>query len=232
MPAMVDQAEPSTVPLRIRLVLQGLLFPAIVGAIIFGAAGRLDIWSVWGVLGVLAAFTTAGAILGDPSLYRERRAPGPGNQDRLTRVVGGPLLLAHWVVAGLDLGRFEWSPVAPGLRVAGIAIYAVCMAVLLWAMTVNRFYSSVVRVQSDRGHQPITSGPYRWVRHPGYAASILGALSGAIGIGSWLGVVPLVIFGGVFARRLLLEDRMLRRDLPGYEEYAGKVRFRLVPGIF
>jgi protein-S-isoprenylcysteine O-methyltransferase Ste14 len=229
---MVDQVSPQGAWLRIRMAFRGLLFPALVGAIIFVAAGRVDIWSVWAIVGVLAAFTTANAFLSDPSLHRERRAPGPGNQDRLTRLVGGPLLLAHWVVAGLDLGRLHLSPVALELRVAGIIVYAACMVVLLWAMNVNRFYSSVVRVQTDRGHEPITRGPYRWVRHPGYAASIIAALAGAIGIGSWLGAVPLVIFSVVFVRRLLIEDRMLRRELPGYEDYARKVRHRLVPGVF
>src|SRR5262245_31998432 len=96
---------------RFTAALRSLLVPAVVGAIIFVSAGRWDLPFVWAVLGVLAAFYLALAASADPGMVRERQAPGPGNRDRLTRPLGGVLLLANWVLAGLDVGRFQWSPV-------------------------------------------------------------------------------------------------------------------------
>lgn len=217
---------------RFRVALRSLLIPAVVAAIIFPSAGRWDLPWVWAVLGVLTAFSLALAAFADPGMVRERRAPGPGNQDRFTPLLGGLMLIGHWVLVGLDVGRFEWSPVPWEVQLAGLVGYIAAMAVLFWAMCVNPFYSSVVRVQTERGHQPIATGPYRFVRHPGYAATLLGMLSGGVALGSWLAVLPLLAFAALFVRRTLLEDRLLRRELAGYAEYAQQVRYRLIVGVF
>jgi protein-S-isoprenylcysteine O-methyltransferase Ste14 len=99
-------------------------------------------------------------------------------------------------------------------------------------MRANPFYSSAVRVQSDRGHRAIANGPYRFVRHPGYAATILAVIGGGLALGSWTAMLPVLGFIALFLRRTVLEDRMLRCDLPGYAEYATTVRFRILPGVF
>ena len=171
-------------------------------------------------------------IVADPETIRERMRPGPGNQDRLTQPVSGVLIAAHWILGGLDAGRLHWTPAPLPLQIVGLVGYGICLAALLWCLRVNRFYSSVVRVQSDRGHEPITVGPYAIVRHPGYAASISGALLGGIALGSWLAMIPIVLFVALFMRRTLLEDSMLLRELPGYADYAKTVRYRLLPGVF
>lgn len=209
-----------------------LAVPAGVGAIIFASAGRWDLPFVWAILGLLAAFYLALAAFADPGMMRERLAPGPGNQDRLTRLLGGGVLLGHWVLAGLDVGRFQWSLVPWQVQLAGVVGYAAALGVLLWAMRANPFYSSVVRVQADRGHYTVAAGPYRLVRHPGYAATLFAMSSGGVALGSWLAMLPMLVFFGLFVRRMLLEDRLLQQELEGYAEYAQKVRYRLLVGLF
>jgi protein-S-isoprenylcysteine O-methyltransferase Ste14 len=209
-----------------------LLAPLLVGGIIFLAAGRVDLPMVWGVLGIVTVFAALMLARMDPGLVRERLRPGPGNRDRLTRPLGVALLLAHWVVAGLDVGRFHWSPIPWELQLVGLVGYAVAMAGVLWAIWVNPFYSSVVRLQADRGQRPVTAGPYRFVRHPGYTGTVLAMAFGGLALGSWVGMLPVVGGVALFIRRTLVEDRMLRQELAGYADYAQRVRYRLVAGVF
>ena len=216
---------------RVKVVLLSLLMPALAGAVVFLSAGRWDLPGAWAVLGVLAAFCVAVTATATPGFVCERVAPGPGNRDRVTRPVGSVLIIAHWVLAGLD-ARFGWSSIPGEAQVAGAVGYALAMAVMFWVVRVNPFYSSVVRVQADRGHHVVEAGPYRLVRHPGYAATLFGAFAGALALGSWVAMLPLAVLGALFLRRLLLEDDMLRRELPGYAEYAQRVRSRLVVGVF
>lgn len=142
------------------------------------------------------------------------------------------LMLVHWVLVGVDLGRTHWSEIPEPLRVTCLAGYAMSMCVVFYTMKVNRFYSSAVRIQSDRGRQVITAGPYRLVRHPGYTASLVAFLCGGIAMGSWVGLIPLTPVLPLFLRRTLIEDAMLKAELPGYAEYAERVKYRLFPGIF
>jgi protein-S-isoprenylcysteine O-methyltransferase Ste14 len=214
------------------IALVALTMPAIAGAVIFVSAGRWDLPNVWAVLGILAGFIVAIALFADRGMMRERRSPGPGNQDRLTRPLGGVLLFAHWILGGMDLGRWQVTVLPWGAQLTGLIGYTVAMALLFWAMQVNPFYSSVVRVQTDRGHRTIDQGPYRWVRHPGYAASLAAMLFGSLALGSGLAMLPILAFMALFVRRTLLEDRMLQRELPGYGDYAQRVRYRLLAGIF
>ncbi len=206
--------------------------PAAMGAIIFGCAGRTDLPFVWAILGIMAAFYLALSIFGDPGMMRERMAPGPSERDRLTQALGGPMLVGHWVLVGLDVGRYHWSAVPRGVQVAGLAGFALALGGLCWVMCVNPFYSSVVRVQTERGHHIVAHGPYRLVRHPGYAASLLAMLGGGVALGSWVAMAPIVVFFVLFIRRTLVEDRLLQRELEGYAEYAQRVRYRLIRGVF
>jgi protein-S-isoprenylcysteine O-methyltransferase Ste14 len=218
---------------RLRAALWGLVLPTGVGAIIFVSAGRWDLPWVWAVIAVLTLFYLALIGFGEPDMVCERVAPGPGNQDRLTSPLGGLLLVAHWrILAGWDLGRQQWSLVPWQLQATALAGYIVAMGMLFWAMRTNPFYSSVVRLQTERGHHTVEAGPYRWVRHPGYAATLFGMVTGGIALGSWIGVLPLLGFAGLFIRRTFIEDRLLQRELAGYSDYAERVRYRLVLGLF
>jgi protein-S-isoprenylcysteine O-methyltransferase Ste14 len=217
---------------RLATAILPLGVPAVVGGIIFTSAGRLDLPFVWAILGLLAVFYLALAAFADHGMMRERLAPGPGNQDRLTRFLGMVALVGHWVLAGLDVGRFHWDYVPWEVQVAGLVGYAAALGVLFWAMCANPFYSTVVRVQTERGHHTVAEGPYRFVRHPGYAATLFAMLSGGVALGSLVAMLPFLVFFACFIRRTLLEDRLLEQELPGYAEYARKVRYRLVAGIF
>jgi protein-S-isoprenylcysteine O-methyltransferase Ste14 len=118
------------------------------------------------------------------------------------------------------------------VQVLGLLITAGGLSIWIWAMISNPFFSSAVRIQRDRGQAVVSGGPYRWVRHPGYAAALLMFPSIALTLGSWVGILPMLPALVMFVWRARLEDRLLRCELGGYEEYATRVRFRIVPGIW
>ena len=124
------------------------------------------------------------------------------------------------------------APCPPASRPLALIGYAAGMALSVYAMLNNRFFSPVVRIQHERGHTLVTSGPYRFVRHPGYVGAILASACGGVALGSWWSLVPLAPFAVLFLRRTAVEDRMLRADLDGYAGYAERVRYRLVPGLW
>ena len=137
------------------------------------------------------------------------------------------------VIAGLDVGRYHWSDrVPPAVQVAGLVAMAAGMAVLIWAEAVNRFFSSVIRIQTERGHHVITGGPYRYLRHPGYAASPFFLVGGGLVLGSWLSGLFGFLMVALILRRTAHEDRILLEQLEGYAEYARKVRYRILPGVW
>lgn len=212
---------------RLRIIIGSLAMPVLVGAIIFASAGTWDLPMIWALLGIVATFCVVAAVIVDRGLVRERVAPGPGNRDRLTRPIAVVMLLSHWILVGLDAGRFHWSPIDPDVQLAGLLGYTAAMIVMFWVMSANPFYSSVVRVQTDRGHHTVDAGPYRFVRHPGYTATLIGIFAGGLALGSWLAMIPLAVVGVLFIRRTLVEDRMLQEELPGYADYARRVRYRL-----
>ena len=214
-------------------MLRILAFEAMLAAILFLAAGRRDLPWFWAVLAVHTSLMTVAMSAIDPDLRRERIKPGPGGKDRYLRLIAMPFLLAHLIVAGLDVGRFQWSrPVPAGVQAVALLGYAAGMALSVYAMASNRFFSPVVRIQHERGHTLVTSGPYRFVRHPGYVGAILASACGGVALGSWWSLVPLAPFAVLFLRRTAVEDRMLRADLDGYAGYAERVRYRLVPGLW
>ena len=215
---------------RALVALLWLVMATLVGVIVFGCAGRFDLPGVWIVIGSLVSFGAILAVVASDGLLRERLRPKQGNQDRLTQPLSLLVMLSQWVIAGLD-ARFDWSQLPLTVAVAGGVGYAAALFIVLWAMLSNPFYSSVVRVQTDRGQTPISSGPYAIVRHPGYAASMLAFLCGGLAFGSGLAMIPIAIFITLFVRRTLLEDRHLQANLPGYSEYAQRVRYRLIPGV-
>jgi protein-S-isoprenylcysteine O-methyltransferase Ste14 len=207
-------------------------FLLLVAAVLFGAAGRPDIPIFWLYLAVLAGVSIAALLLIDEDLAQERMRPG-GQPLGLRLKLVFLLCLAHWVIAGLDRGRFHWSDTVPlALRLAAIAVFAAGLSLFLKAMHVNRFFSSVVRIQRERGHHVVTGGPYGWVRHPGYAGALPAMLASGIALGSWLATVVGALGVPLILYRVIAEDRTLHAELPGYSEYAQSVRWRLLPGVW
>src|SRR3954451_1990752 len=215
------------------MVLRVLIVECLLAATLFASAGRIDLPWFWAVLALHAMMLLAGVPFMDPDLRKERAQPGPGGRSRQVRLLALPMILGHLVVAGLDVGRFGWSgPVPVAVQAAALAGYAAGMGLSLWAMAANRFFSPVVRIQAERGHRLVSTGPYALLRHPGYTGLIVGSLCGGIALGSWWSLVPLAPFVGMFLWRTAMEDRFLHEGLEGYVGYANRVRYRLVPGLW
>ncbi len=220
-----------------KLFIKGIIKLAVFFVLIFVAAGRLDYWQSWILSGVILVHTIVAFFLfaGTPDLAMERIKPGPGTKwwDKIFWVFFAIFSLATIFVSALDAGRFYWSKSLPGIvYLPAYLVYILSTAISLWAMHVNRFFSSVVRIQEDRGQVVISSGPYQFVRHPGYVGGTLMFLALPLILGSLTGLIPAVISVIILVIRTYLEDLMLQKELPGYQEYAKKVKFRLVPGVW
>ena len=209
------------------------LFVVAAAAALFAAAGTVVIASFWVYLAILAVVMIVSFAALDPDLLRERMRPG-GKKPPLALRIFSLVLFMHWIVAGLDRGRFHWSDEVPGwLQVVCLLTVAAGYALALWAMRVNRFFSSVIRIQTDRGQRVVTTGPYAFVRHPGYTAGILIIVASGPALGSWLAAALVVTFSLPFLLyRTITEDQILQVELAGYSDYAMRVRWRLLPGIW
>jgi protein-S-isoprenylcysteine O-methyltransferase Ste14 len=172
-----------------------------------------------------------------PDLVQERvhaaDMPDSKKWDRpLSAIIGLWGTLVVWIVAGLNV-RFGWPPPIPiGWQILGAIVFVLSTIFGTWAMLENRFFSAVVRIQTDRGHTVVTTGPYRFIRHPGYAAGILGYLAMPLLLNSMWAFIPALLTIGLIVVRTKLEDKTLRAELPGYTEYTQHTRYRLLPGIW
>jgi protein-S-isoprenylcysteine O-methyltransferase Ste14 len=205
--------------------------------ILLGCAGRLDFWPAWAYagIGMLTNVLLRLILRRHPDLAQERARPGPGAAawDKRLLGLGSLITLAMLVVAGLDAGRFGWTPRAPwGWAGCGAALILAGTGIFLAAMDTNRFFSSVVRVQRDRGHTVCDSGPYRVVRHPANAGMILGILGFPRLFMSVWSAIPVLPSAALMVVRTRLEDALLERELEGYRDYRRTTRHRLVPGIW
>jgi protein-S-isoprenylcysteine O-methyltransferase Ste14 len=213
--------------------LKSALFVVGAAAALFVAAGTVAIASFWAYLAILAVVMIVSFAALDPGLLRERMRPG-GRKPPLSLTIFSLVLFMHWIVAGLDRGRFHLSDDVPGW-LQGVCLFTVAAgyALALWAMRVNRFFSSVIRIQTDRGQRVVTTGPYVFVRHPGYTAGILIIVASGPALGSWLAAALIVTFSLPFLLyRTIAEDQTLQGELAGYSDYATRVRWRLLPGIW
>lgn len=216
-----------------RFILAVVGFEVLLATLLFALAGRLDLPWFWALLAVHAALILSAAARMDAGLRSERLRPGGPGIDRGFRPLLAVCIVAHLVVAALDGGRFHWSPAMPVLaRGAGLVIYAAGVMLSLRAVAANRFFSPVVRLQSERGHQTITGGPYRFVRHPGYAGMLIALAAECLVLGSLWATVPVALAAAVLARRTALEDAFLRAHLIGYAQYATVVRHRWLPCVW
>ena len=209
------------------------LFVVAAAAALFAAAGTIAIPGFWAYLAIFAVVMIVSFATLDPDLLRERMRPG-GKKPPLSLRILSLVLFMHWIVAGLDRGRFHWSDAVPGW-LQGVCLFTVAAGYVLalWAMRVNRFFSSVIRIQTDRGQHVVTTGPYAFVRHPGYTAGIIIIAASGPALGSWLAAALLIVTSLPFLLyRAITEDRVLLAQLPGYREYAARVRWRLIPGLW
>jgi len=172
-----------------------------------------------------------------PGLMEERDKFGKAQDVKswdkvLSILMAVSLTFPLFIVAGLD-HHFGWSPVFPTwLNILGFVLIVLGYTFAGWALTENRFFSTVVRIQKDRGHMVCDSGPYRIVRHPGYAGNILALPGIVLALGSVWTIIPIIVALIIAVIRTTLEDKTLHEELQGYRDYASRVRYRLIPGLF
>lgn len=193
-------------------------------------------WIFFGASFIQYALGTAAQYRLNPKLLAQRlkmKREGSKLWDEiLMRVSNLTVLIAVPAVAGLDIGRFHWSEIHVLFAVLGFAFFICSTLLVNWAMAVSPHFEPTVRIQKDRSHKVISSGPYKIVRHPGYLGGILYALSVPLIVGSVFTFIPVGIYVILFAVRTSLEDRTLQRELDGYSEYARQVKHKLFPGVW
>jgi protein-S-isoprenylcysteine O-methyltransferase Ste14 len=221
----------------ITQAIAGLAFLlAVLGAALFGAAGTLAYWQAWAFLAVFGAATAAITIdlsRRDPALLARRVRAGPlaepTARQKLIQGAASAAFLAIFVVAGLDR-RAGWSRVSAAVVIVGDLLALVGLAIVAAVFRANTYTSAVITVERDQA--VVTTGPYRLVRHPMYAGALVLLLGAPLALASWWGLAPVAALGAVIVARLLDEERVLARDLPGYAAYRARVHHRLVPYLW
>jgi len=210
-----------------------ILSTLLVASLVFLLAGTWrDPW-LWAYVGVWTVSAAYALLSLDEDLAKERFRPPTAGADRIAVTFIRIAALAHIIVGALDTGRWHLTgPVPTGIRLAALVGMAAGLGTFYRAMHENRFFSAVVRIQSDRGHQVISSGPYGIVRHPGYAGLILVPPFSGLALGSWIAVAVGLVMSVLVVRRVLFEDSFLRKYLEGYTAYAQRVPHRLIPGVW
>ena len=199
------------------------------------SAGRWDVPGFRSYVALWTTFLVVSASTVRLDLVRERLSPGPGARESLfvAALAAAGVWSMHLFVAGVDVGRLHWSDSVPNfLRTSGFVALAAFLALLGWASRSNPFFSSVIRIQHERGHRVVSSGPYRCLRHPGYAAAIGIVLSSGLTLGSWASLLPSGLAISLLLRRIGKEEAVLRDELPGYEAYVRAVPYRLLPRVW
>jgi len=223
----------------IKQLLLNCLMLIVQMTIFFISAGDIGLPRPWILFGAaFAQFSVGTALLYklNPELLVQRlkrKREGSKLWDEvLMRINNLTVLLTVPAIAGLDVGRFHWSNLSIHFAVVGFVLFMISTVLVNWAMIVNPHFEPTVRIQKDRDHKVITTGPYKIVRHPGYLGGILFTLSIPLIIGSVLTFIPAGTYTLLTMIRTSLEDRTLHKELDGYPEYAKRVRHRLFPGIW
>jgi protein-S-isoprenylcysteine O-methyltransferase Ste14 len=191
--------------------------------------GGLDMWLAlylggWSIF-ALYAFASI-----DEDLAKERFHPPEPGADRLPLRAIRLVAIAHLAIGALDAGRWHIALVPDSIRAVALPIMVVSALLVVQSMRANRFFSPVVRVQSERGHRVIDRGPYGTIRHPGYLGMIVSVMCSGLVLGSWLAFALAAVYAALILRRVLFEDAFLKVNLEGYADYAQRVRYRLIPG--
>lgn len=205
--------------------------------LLFLAAGRLDYWQGWVffLLNLAVVAWNWRFLRANPGLIAERLRPGRGAKwwDKGYFALATPLSFAALVVGGIDAGRMHWSATPSAVPyAAAVLVFILGQTLYIWAKKINPFFSSVVRIQADRGQAVCREGPYRFCRHPGYLGGLLFGLATPVLLGSFWAFIPQGLAVLLLVARTLLEDRMLTRDLLWYAQYRQAVRSLLVPGLW
>ena len=202
-------------------------------------SGQWDWWQAWGyALASILSFVLSRAIVArvHPDLIRERARFMEAKDTKPWDKILAPLLgigsILVLLVAGLDRSYGWSSPFSLIVNILALTGIVIGYAFSSWALVANRFFSGTVRIQTERGHHVVSSGPYRLIRHPGYAGGLLGYVLIPVLLDSLWAFIPAGLLAAVMVVRTALEDRTLQAELPGYAAYAQKTRCRLIPGVW
>jgi len=219
------------------IIVQSILI--IIGlAILFISAGTLAWINAWVYVGLVSIYWVISTVVlakVNPEMLNERGSvvkKGTKGFDKVWVAIFPVLTFGNLVVMGFDAVRFQWSFMPFWLTFVGIFMFVSVTPLALWAMAVNKFFEWTVRIQDDRQQYVCTSGPYKIMRHPGYAGLIISILAYPLVLGSWWGFVLSGILTIIIVIRTALEDRTLRNEMLGYREYAKQVKYRLIPLVW
>lgn len=222
-----------------QLIIRTAIWIAVMAVLLFVAAGTLRWPAGWVFLAEIGGFGLAiGLWLArhDPALLAERMSmlvqPAQKRWDKVFMASIVVVWTAWLVLMGLDAVRWRLSHMPVWAQVAGAILIALCMYLAYQTLRVNSFAAPVVKIATERGHHVVDSGPYAHVRHPMYAGAVLFFIGTPLLLGSWYGLAAAPVLTAVIALRAVLEERMLAQELPGYRDYAARVRYRLMPGVW
>lgn len=222
---------------RTTAILYAIGSPLFLVALVFVPAGRIDWIPGWIFIAVLVGALGFSALLMtrlNPIIFRARSRFQPGTKtwDLVLLAVLLPAMVAEIPVATLDAGRMRWSDVPLWVVLLGYVLLLGSIAVTTWAQAVNPYFEPGVRIQEERAQQVISSGPYKFVRHPGYSAALVMFIAMPLALASWWALLPAALASALLVVRTGLEDSLLRAELSGYADYARRTRYRLVPGLW
>ena len=206
-------------------------------SILFISAGRIYYWQglVYLMIGLVMVLLNYTVLRIDAELLKERSKPGEGTKNWDKAILGLSFLMtiSMYITAGLDSGRYHWSPDFHwSLYLLGIILTITGQLLFLIAQKQNKFFSSTVRIQTNREHVVCETGLYKIVRHPAYMGSIIQALGFPILFGSLWSIIPIGLLIILFITRTYLEDQTLKNELKGYPEYADKTRYKIIPYVW
>jgi len=217
---------------------QVLFSMLLMAALFFLSAGRLDLPRVWFFFGLYLVSLLINMVIFlkyNPEVVKARSEMIKiGEMKWWDKVYAGLYILLMFalpVVCGLDV-RFQASALGIEYYLAGILLFVAGWSFTSWALVVNKFFEGAVRIQKERGHKVVSTGPYAIIRHPGYSGMIVLYLAMPLGLGSLYGLIPALLLAAAFVFRTHFEDEMLQKELKGYKEYAKKTRYKLLPGVW
>jgi len=226
--------------IQLRTIISAVVYLFLPPTLLFGGAGTLR----WGMAWVYLAITFGAVILSrvlvarvHPDLLRERASSMdakdvPSWDRKLVPFITTIIPMLIMLTAGLDKRFALTSPLGSVLLIMGVILVLGAVSLATWAMVVNKFFSAYVRIQEDRGQRVVSGGPYGIIRHPGYAAGILTNLGAPLMLGSGWALAPSILGIAIILTRTALEDKWLQERLPGYKEYAQRIRWRILPSIW
>jgi protein-S-isoprenylcysteine O-methyltransferase Ste14 len=221
---------------RTQMVLRALLAPILMIGLLFFVAGRWDYWQAWvyTITNTIVLVLMGTLLTKSSDLVEERLNPKEGvkSWDKFYFAVTTPMYVIALLLGGLD-ARFGWTMNMPlFVYWSSVIVYLIGQAIFLWARYTNNYFSSMVRIQTDRGHTVCKAGPYRYVRHPGYVGGFLFTITVGLMLGSWWASIPQIIAALMLVWRTGREDKTLQAELPGYFEFTKETKYRLLPGVW